>query len=181
MVIDQKIRKGVIESLPEAKLIKNQGLRDKVYDAWAMALKDSGYTKIEEMPPSGNPTMQPLKKGTQADHFRCVARTAAAIAQEFNTNFDLNVDMGEVIAGALCHDLGKPFEYANQERWKANPGAAGNPSSRLRGLCRFVGGATRDYRSHRRLTRYRGRNCREKRCGNHCFVRRPCILGYPYT
>jgi putative nucleotidyltransferase with HDIG domain len=130
VIIDPKIRKGVIESLPEAKQIKNLELRDKVYDAWAMALKDSGYTKIEEMPPSGNPAMQPLRKGTQTDHFRCVARVAAAIAQDFNTNFDLNVDMDEVIAGALCHDLGKPFEYANQERWKANPGAAGNPSIR---------------------------------------------------
>ena len=130
MIIDQKIRKGVIESLPEAKQIKNIELRNKVYDAWAMALKDSGYTKIEEIPPSGNPAMQPLQKGTQTDHFRCVARVAAAIAQDYNVNFDLNVDIDEVIAGALCHDLGKPFEYAHQERWKANPGATGHPSIR---------------------------------------------------
>ena len=130
MIIDQKIRQGVIESLPEAMQIKNKELREKVYDAWAMALKDAGYSRIEEMPPSGNPAMQPLAKGTQTDHFRCVARTAAAIAQEFNTNFNLNVDMDEVIAGALCHDLGKPFEYAHQERWKAHPGKAGNPSIR---------------------------------------------------
>ena len=130
MIIDPKIRQGVIESLPEAKQIGNKDLREKVYDAWAMALKDSGYTRIEDMPPSGNPAMQPLAKGTQTDHFRCVARTAAVIAREFNTNFDLGVNMDEVIAGALCHDLGKPFEYAHQERWKANPGAAGNPSIR---------------------------------------------------
>lgn len=130
MVIDERIRKGVIESLPEAKQIQSKELRERVYDAWAMALKESGYTKIEEIPPSGNPSMLPLETGTQADHLRSVSRMAAAIAEEFKDNFQLNVDLDEVIAGGLCHDLGKPFEYANQERWKPDPGVTGCPSIR---------------------------------------------------
>ena len=130
MVIDEKIRNGVIESLPEAKQIQDRELREKVYDAWAMALAESGYTKIEELPPSGNPSMSPLKKGTQTDHLRFVARMSAAIARDLNDYHELNVDLDEVIAGGLCHDIGKPFEYAHQERWKADPGITGCPSMR---------------------------------------------------
>lgn len=130
MAINERIRNGVIESLPEVKQIQNTDLRERVYDAWATALEESNYNKIEEMPPSGNPSMLPLKKGTQADHLRSVTRMAVAIARELNDNFQLDVDLDEVIAGGLCHDLGKPFEYAHQERWKSDPGITGCPSIR---------------------------------------------------
>ena len=37
-----------------------------------------------------------------------------------------------MLAGGLCHDLGKPFEFdaANQKRWKSDPSATGWPSIR---------------------------------------------------
>ena len=38
--------------------------------------------------------------------------------------------MDEIIAGGLCHDLGKPFEYANQQRWASDTRATGMPSIR---------------------------------------------------
>ena len=131
MKIDQTIRQGVVESLPEAKLIENKELREKLYDAWAMSLGESGFTKIEEIRPSGLPDTPPLKAGTQADHLRSVARLAAAIARELTENFEgFDVSMDEVIAGGLCHDLGKPYEFdpENQRRWKAEPGKTGLPS-----------------------------------------------------
>ena len=133
MKIDQAVRNGVIESLPEAKLIKSEELREKVYDAWAMSLDESGFKKIEEMKPSGNPDTPPLKAGTQADHLRSVARLAAAIAGEMNDSFEgFDVNIDEVIAGGLCHDLGKPYEFdlENQARWKADPSKTGFPSVR---------------------------------------------------
>lgn len=45
---------------------------------------------------------------------------------------DLTVDRDILIAGALCHDVGKPWEFdpRNQARWKRTPGAAGYPSIR---------------------------------------------------
>jgi putative nucleotidyltransferase with HDIG domain len=133
MKIDPEIRRGVIESLPEAKGIENQELRDKVYDAWSMSLSDSGFRRIEDIPASGNPDTPELKKGTQADHLRGVARLAAAITRELNDMFgDFDVDMDEVIAGGLCHDIGKPFEFdpKNQERWRQDPRTTGWPSMR---------------------------------------------------
>ncbi len=133
MDIDKKIRDGVIQALPEAKQIKNQEIREKVYDAWAVSLATSGYKKIEDIPASGNPGTPVMRTGTQADHLRSVARLAAVIAKELADTFpQFNVDMDEVIAGGLCHDLGKPFEFdaANQERWKSDPRVTGWPSIR---------------------------------------------------
>ena len=133
MDIDKKIRDGVIQALPEAKQIKNQEIREKVYDAWAVSLATSGYKKIEDIPASGNPGTPAMRTGTQADHLRSVARLSAAIAKELTDTFpQFKVDMDEVIAGGLCHDLGKPFEFdvANQERWKSDPRVTGWPSIR---------------------------------------------------
>ena len=133
MDIDKKIRDGVIQALPEAKQIKNQEIREKVYDAWAVSLATSGYKKIEDIPASGNPGTPVMRTGTQADHLRSVARLSAVIAKELTDTFpQFNVDMDEVIAGGLCHDLGKPFEFdaANQERWKSDPRVTGWPSIR---------------------------------------------------
>ena len=133
MRIDEKIRRGVIESLPEAEQIRSKELRERVYDAWAMSLAGSEFTRIEDIPPSGNPDTPPLKSGTQADHLRSVARLSAAIARELKDTFEqFDVDMDEVIAGGLCHDLGKPFEFdsRNQERWKSDPRTTGWPSIR---------------------------------------------------
>ena len=131
MKIDEKIRQGVIESLPEAKQIENNDLREKVYDAWAMSLGESGYGSLEELPNSGTPDTDIAESGTQADHLRGVARMAAAMATELKNTFDdFDVDMDEIIAGGLCHDLGKPFEYAHQERWKSDPRFTGKPSIR---------------------------------------------------
>lgn len=133
MRIDERIRDGVIEALPEAKEIRNKKLREHVYDAWAMSLATSQFTKIEDIPPSGNPDSPPMKTGTQADHLRSVARLSVAIAKELKDSFEeFDVDMDEVIAGGLCHDLGKPFEFdsKNQERWKSDPRTTGWPSIR---------------------------------------------------
>ena len=131
--IDEKIRQGVIASLPEAKQIQNTELREKVYDAWAISLQESGYTKIEEMPQSGAPGWHEAQIGTQTDHLRGVARISVKIAEELKEAVEqFDVDMDEVIAGGLCHDLGKPFEFRpeNQERWKAAPQITGLPSIR---------------------------------------------------
>lgn len=135
MNISSEIRNQVINSLPEAKNIKNEELREKVYDAWALSLELNGYSSIEEMSFSAVPDIYVGKKSnkTQVDHLRGVTRIAMAIAKELTESFnDFKMDMDEVIAGGLCHDLGKPFEYnnANRERWKSKPSQTGNPSIR---------------------------------------------------
>lgn len=133
MTIDKEIRNGVIKSLPEATEIRNEKLRGQVYDAWAMSLATSGFSSIEDIPPSANPDTQPMTAATQADHLRSVTRLSMAIAREMKEYFTgFYVDMDEVIAGGLCHDLGKPFEFdlKNQKKWRADPYITGWPSIR---------------------------------------------------
>jgi len=133
MQIDEKLRRGVVESLPEAEMIQSRELRAKVYDAWALSLTASGFERIDDIPASGNPDTPPMKTGTQADHLRSVARISMAMAREMEENFEgFEVDMDEVIAGGLCHDLGKPFEFdfENQARWQADPRTSGWPAVR---------------------------------------------------
>lgn len=133
MATTEEIRSNVVTSLPEAAEIKNTALREKVYDAWTLALEKNNYARIEEMDHSGRPGMFFSKKLSQAEHLRGVARMAAEMAKAMqNLIPDFNVDMDEVIAGGLCHDLGKPAEYnpENRKRWADNPGAAGKPGIR---------------------------------------------------
>ena len=133
MAVTDSLRERVRAELPEAGEIVDAALRDKVIEAWATALAGSSFEAIADIRPSGNPDTPPLRKGTQTDHIRGVTRLAMGMADELVSMFpDLTVDRDILIAGALCHDVGKPWEFdpENQARWKRTPGAAGYPSIR---------------------------------------------------
>jgi putative nucleotidyltransferase with HDIG domain len=146
MPLSDALRAKVREELPEVEAIADSALREKVVEAWALALAGSSFGAISEIRPSGNPDTPPLKRGTQTDHIRGVARLAIKLADELTEMFpELNVDRDLLIAGALCHDVGKPWEFdpANQARWKSAPRSAGWPSIRHPGygvhICLTVG------------------------------------------
>ena len=127
------LRTKVREELPEAEEISDPELQKKVVEAWATSLGGSSFGAISEIRPSGNPDTPPLKTGTQTDHIRGVTRLAMVIADEMMAMFpDLRINRDVLIAGALCHDVGKPWEFdpENQARWKGAPRAAGFPSIR---------------------------------------------------
>ena len=127
------LRQGVRESLPELEQIRDAGLRDKVVEAHALALAETEFTCLEEMRPSANYDTPAMRRGTQADHFRGVARMALALADGIEAVMGpIGIDRDVLLAGALCHDVGKPWEFSprNIERWQANPGAVGFPSVR---------------------------------------------------
>ncbi len=133
MAVIDSMRERVRAELPEAGEIVDGSLREKVIEAWATALANSSFEAIADIRPSGNPDTPPLKKGTQTDHIRGVTRLAMRMADELVSMFPgLKVDRDILIAGALCHDVGKPWEFdpENQARWKRAPGAAGYPSIR---------------------------------------------------
>ena len=127
------LRAKVREELPEVEEISSSELQKKVVEAWATSLGGSSFGAIAEIKPSGNPDTPPLKTGTQTDHIRGVTRLAMVIAGEMMAMFpDLKINRDVLIAGALCHDVGKPWEFdpKNQARWKGAPRAAGFPSIR---------------------------------------------------
>jgi 23S rRNA maturation-related 3'-5' exoribonuclease YhaM len=74
-----------------------------------------------------------LRYGTQADHIRGVVRYTKLIATEFAQSYpETVIDWDVLMAGAVCHDVGKPFEFdpTNRARWKAAPGDSGAPTFR---------------------------------------------------
>lgn len=131
--ITDALRAQVREELPEYAQIKDAGLRDKVIEAWAMALARSSFKSIRDIQPAGNPNSMVLLRGDQTDHIRGVTRLAIVMADEFiASNPDIPVQRDIVVAGGLCHDIGKPWEFdpENQKRWREKPRLTGLPSLR---------------------------------------------------
>ncbi len=129
----EDLKPGVRENLPEVDDISDADLRDRVVTAWAMALSETEFKRIDEIRPSGNPDSPALRSGSQADHLRGVARIALAMADSLEGVLgSIGFDRDLLLASALCHDIGKPFEFspANQKRWKTDPKASGFPAMR---------------------------------------------------
>lgn len=131
--ITDETRAGVLEDFPEIALVPDQALRGLCVEAWSHALCCSGFARIRDIPPEGNPGSPVLCRGTQADHVRGVVRLVRAMADEFERSYpEVQIDWPVLMAGAVCHDVGKPYEFdpANRARWAARPGDAGAPTFR---------------------------------------------------
>jgi putative nucleotidyltransferase with HDIG domain len=133
--IDQEtiegLRAGVRESLPEIELIKDPELREQVVEVHARALAETGFRRIEDIPPSGVPESPLMRRGTQADHYRGVATMAIGMAEGMEAVMgDIGIDRDLLIAGALVHDVGKAWEFDQWERWKGDRTKTGSPALR---------------------------------------------------
>jgi putative nucleotidyltransferase with HDIG domain len=130
----QALRDGIRVSLPELELISDGQLREKCIDAWALALSQTEFERIEDIPPTGTPTSPYLKPPlTQADHLRGTATIALGMVDGLEQIAgQTRIDRDLVLASALLHDVGKAWEVSprNLARWKADPAATGNPSFR---------------------------------------------------
>lgn len=131
--ITDAIKASVVEDLPEINDIKNADLRQKAIDAWAYALCESSFARVRDIPGEGNPGIFVLKRGNQADHLRAVARISLSLVDDFETHFpEISIDRDIVLTGALCHDIGKAWEFdpVNLKRWRDDPSQTGQPSMR---------------------------------------------------
>lgn len=131
--ITDELRRSVVEDLPELEDIAGATLRERAIEAWAIALAGSSFGRISDIPGDANPGVMSLKRGSQDLHLRGVAQLAVNIVDHFTTMFpEAAIDRDIVLAGALCHDVGKAWECDpdNQARWRTNPSAAGRPSLR---------------------------------------------------
>jgi putative nucleotidyltransferase with HDIG domain len=127
----EQLRAGVRASLPEIEQIQDATLRDQVVEVHALALADTGFDRIEDIPANGVPESPLMKRGTQADHYRGTAMMAVGLARGMQAVLDhVEIDYDVLIAGALCHDVGKAYEYEHHERWKQQRARTGSPSLR---------------------------------------------------
>jgi putative nucleotidyltransferase with HDIG domain len=129
----EDLRVGVRQSLPEIEQIQDEELQLRVVDAQALALSYTEYNRIEEIPPEGIPGGPAQKKGTQADHYRGVALMALGLADGLEKIVgEIGFDRDILLAGGLCHDIGKAWEFSprNRERWNSSRPRYGGPSMR---------------------------------------------------
>jgi 23S rRNA maturation-related 3'-5' exoribonuclease YhaM len=74
-----------------------------------------------------------MQRGGQDAHLRGVTKLALATVDYFAETYpEADIDRDVVIAGGLCHDVGKAWECdpENQSRWKDDPSRVGHPSLR---------------------------------------------------
>ena len=131
--VTDDLRRKIRAELPELSEISDDGLRNKCVEAWSIAIANSSYPSISAMPHSGNPSKMVMKRGDQTEHIRGVTRLSIVIADEFTrSNPDLKIDRNLIVAGGICHDVGKPWEYdpENRKRWEGNRPRFGVPSLR---------------------------------------------------
>src|SRR5207244_6589114 len=113
----EDLRASVRRSFPELSEIQDAALGEKIVEAWALALSQTEYESIEQIPGSAVPTAPAMTRGTQTEHLRGVTQIALAMADVLEQLAGpLGVDRDLLIAGALCHDVGKPFEYSPRNR-----------------------------------------------------------------
>lgn len=130
-----ELRESVRRSLsPEIAEIAHKEFADKVVEAYAIALFETEYTRLEELSCSGMIGGWHIPGLTQADHLRGVGKLARGIALEMRGLYgeDPDLDPDFALAAGMLHDLGKPFFYdsANIKRWTENKAYTGQPPFR---------------------------------------------------
>ena len=118
--VTDALRRSIVEDLPEIDDIEDDELRAKVIEGWAYSLSGSSFERISDMPGEGNPNVLVLRAATRPIHLRGVALLAMKIVETFEaTHPEVRIDRDIVLAGALCHDIGKPYEFdpVNMKRW----------------------------------------------------------------
>ena len=126
-------RKAIVEDLPEIDDIRSPELREKVVNAWVFALERSSFNRVTDLPGEGSPASFHLKEGQQDVHIRGVVRLSRAICAEFRSSHSgVELDDDTILAGALCHDIGKTWDAdpINLQRWREQGDRYGDPSYR---------------------------------------------------
>lgn len=99
----------ILNLFPELSSIKDRALRDKAAQAWSIALSESDWKKIEDMP--WIPGVAEFI--TNVEHCRGTARIAIALASALAEREKVAVNLDYVIAGGILHDVGKLLEYSS--------------------------------------------------------------------
>jgi len=98
---------------PELEWIKNNELKEKTTNTWALALQKSVLTVDDLNTIPFTLLAGPDMKVTFMDHKRAVVHIAKDCADQMNKFFknDLPVKLDVLIAGAILADVGKLLEY----------------------------------------------------------------------
>ena len=98
----------VREAFPELDTIESDHLREKVIEAWTLALDRGGWRDIADIPYAWN-----IHDVTNVEHVRGVTRIARESATEQREFHGADPDMDVVVAASILHDVGKCYEYVD--------------------------------------------------------------------
>lgn len=128
--VNQEIKAGVMASMPIIGEINDVKLRDKVLDALALTLEENEFKRMEEIP--GLPVLG--EYCNQPKHITAVTKMVLGMVDCMNEALEepLELDRDLLLACAICHDLGNPYEYNIRKRkiWKEHPSKEGYPCLR---------------------------------------------------
>jgi len=96
------------DAFPELDHIADDGLREKVVEAWMLGLERGGWRDIADVPYAWN-----IHEVTNVEHVRGVTRIARKSAQEQREFHGADPDMDVIVAACLLHDVGKCYEYVD--------------------------------------------------------------------
>lgn len=103
----------VYEFFPEIYDLQQPELRDKVSAMWLQALNENSWTG-DLLAKSPIVNENPSHPGNNLEHIRDVANLSMAIYDYLKSKYGetvISVDRDLVLASALCHDIGKMYEY----------------------------------------------------------------------
>ncbi|ADE01897.1 HD domain-containing protein [Haloferax volcanii] len=101
-------RAQVEVAFPELDDIEDDGLRDRVREAWCLGLARGGWRDIADIPYAWN-----IHEVTNVEHVRGVTRIAVRAAEEQRDFHGADPDFDVVRAACLLHDVGKCYEYVD--------------------------------------------------------------------
>ena len=103
--MEQKERDYIVRLFPAVSKIKDEGVRNKVIQAWLHAWKQSNFSRIEDVH-----QFEPARDYiayTNVDHTNQVCRACEAIAAMALEGLNLKLHMDHLLAGAILHDVDK--------------------------------------------------------------------------
>jgi putative nucleotidyltransferase with HDIG domain len=103
--MEQKEREYIVRLFPAVSKIKDEGMRDKVLQAWLHAWKQSNFSRIEDVH-----QFEPARDRiayTNVDHTNQVCRACEAMAGMALEELNLKLHMDHLLAGAILHDVDK--------------------------------------------------------------------------
>jgi putative nucleotidyltransferase with HDIG domain len=109
------MKEEILKLLPEINKIKDASLRDLTLTVWADAVARGGWSlsDLDAMPFT---LLIKKVKVSLIEHTRAVTRTSLQIAEVLNETYagKLSVNIDNLLAGAILHDVGKLFEYKRE-------------------------------------------------------------------
>jgi len=108
------MRDKIKQIWPEIELINDEGLREKVTDCWEYAI---GQSPLEPEDLQKIPFSLLIDNCyiTFMNHKRTVVQLSVEIGNIMKTNFETEINMDYLIAGAILIDVGKLLEYEMSE------------------------------------------------------------------